>query len=452
MKVLILGSSRVGFSLANELVDEGHDVTVVSEDKVSLKNMQQLMDIRTISGRPSYPDVLRSARADKMDIMIAVTDSDEVNMISCQAGYSLFKIPLKIAKIRSQHYLTRNELFGNENLPVDIFLSPEGLVAKNIFAVLNHHAASGVFPFYEEKVSLVAIKITDKSSIYHAYWGGFLDKINGVGVKPIAIIRDNKYLVLKRNIKLRQYDEILLFIEDHDIKKFFSLLDPVAAKKKVKKVIIAGGGGVGSNLAKMLMEMSCNVKIIEHNPSVCANLSSQLSGVTILEGDASERNLLFQENVEGVDVFCALTSDDEDNIISSLQAKYLGAKRVVSLVNNSEYMEIFSRSDVDVFVPPQQLSISQILTDIRHECVQQVYTLFRGLSEVVSIKVLPGKAGKVVGLPVCKINFPEGVIFVLAVRGGVISYDEYQCIQEEDSLLFFIPNKKRFAELAEMFY
>ena len=191
-------------------------------------------------------------------------------------------------------------------------------------------------------------------------------------------MRKHKYLQLRSNLKLQQHDEVFLFVDNAILRQVLQRFE-LGTKKKVSRVIIAGGGGVGANLAKLLLQNNCNVKIIEHNKAVCASLASSMGKATVLEGDAAERDLLFQENVEGVDVFCALTSDDEDNIISSLQAKYLGAKNVIALVNNSEYMEIFSRSDVDVFVPPQQVSISNILTYIRKQSCTQAYSLCRGL-------------------------------------------------------------------------
>ena len=451
MKIIILGSAKVSQSLACELVDEGHDVTVVSDNRSELKSMQQAYDIRTISGRPSYPDVLRRARADKADILIAVTNSDEVNMIACQAGYSLFKVPLKIAKIRSQHYLTRNELFGNDNLPVDIFLSPERLVSNNIHNLLMDNGLASSFLFQNEKVSFISIRVSDSSPIFNISWQMFLEKIGRLRAKPVAILRDNSYVTIRRNLKLKQFDEIFLFVENSHKKSLLEALELSKVRQKVRRVIIAGGGGIGSHLAKLLLENGCNVKVIEHDPATCSSLAATLGKATILEGDASERNLLFQENVEGVDVFCALTNDDEDNIISSLQAKYLGAKRVVSLVNNTEYMEIFARSDIDVFIPPQQLSISHILTDIRQEYITRVYSLCRGMSEVVSIKVLSGRAKSVVGRKIMDLLLPTGVIFVLSCRDGKISFDISSSVQEGDSLLFFISKKKYFGDLAAMF-
>lgn len=451
MKILILGSSKVGRSLACELVDEGHDVTVVGEDRSALKNMQQTMDIRTIVGRPSYPDILRSARADKTDIMIAVTDSDEVNMIACQAAYSLFQVPLKIAKIRSQHYLARNELFGNENLPVDIFLSPEILVAKSIFELITHSGCAGIYRFKEEKTKLITLKITDESYVCYKSWGKLVTILDSVNAKPVALMRQGKYIGLRSNIKIQNYDEVFIYVKDDDSQKMLELLELQKPRFKIKKIIIAGGGGVGACLSKLLIDYGCNVKIIDHDPMVCSHLAASISKATVLEGDASERNLLFQENVEGVDVFCALTSDDEDNIISSLQAKYLGARRVLSLVNNTEYMEIFSRSDLDVFVPPQQITISQILTYIRQSFVSQVYTLCRGVSEAVSLQVLPNRARGIVGISPAKIKFPKSVVFVGLYRNQNLLMSEEDTVQLGDSLLFFLHNKNSFTELAVMF-
>ncbi|MEE3003678.1 MAG: Trk system potassium transporter TrkA [Pseudomonadota bacterium] len=450
MKILILGSSKVAQSLACELVDEGNDVTVVSEDAAVLKNMQTLMDIRTVKGRASYPDILRSARADKMDIMIAVTESDEVNMIACQVAYSLFKVPLKIAKIRSPHYLIRHELFGNENLPIDIFLNPEVDVATSIFNIINNLGVSSLFQFTKQRLSLISINVNSNSMLFNMSWQKFQEKIIDLAAKPVAIMRKHKYLQLRSNLKLQQHDEVFLFVDNAILRQVLQRFE-LGTKKKVSRVIIAGGGGVGANLAKLLLQNNCNVKIIEHNKAVCASLASSMGKATVLEGDAAERDLLFQENVEGVDVFCALTSDDEDNIISSLQAKYLGAKNVIALVNNSEYMEIFSRSDVDVFVPPQQVSISNILTYIRKQSCTQAYSLCRGLSEAVCFEVLPDYARNLLGKDLKKITFPPGVICVALQRKDKLFFDLDITVQLHDSLLFFVADKNRYLELETMF-
>ena len=450
MRILILGSSRIGASLACELVDQGNDVTVVCDDIESLKNMQQQLDIRTVSGSPSYPDVLRSARADNMDAIIAVTTSDEVNMIACQVAYSLFKIPIKIARIRSPHYFIRNDLFGNENLPIDIFLDPENTVANNILGLIQNIGATGIFPFDEIKLSLVLVKVTKMSRLCGKVWHKFIDEITSLGANAVAVQRNNRYLRLRRDLKLVEHDEIYIASPQNLIRQLLIEFG-FNKEEKVSKVIIAGGGGVGSILAKKLLKQSCNVKIIDHDKETCSLLAEDLRAATVLQGDASERELLFQENVEGVDIFCALTSDDEDNIISSLQAKYLGAKHALSLINNSEYMEIFASSDVDVFVPPQQSSISQILTLIRGVQVSQVYTLSRGVSEVVSFEVMPEMAMALVGKSVSAIGLPEGVVFCALCRGDDVFFGKDVVIATEDSLVFLLQDKNKFPALDALF-
>jgi len=450
MRILILGSSRVGDSLACELVDQGCDVTVVCDDIKSLKNMQQQLDIRTVGGSPSYPDVLRSARADQMDVIIAATVSDEVNMIACQVAYSLFKVPVKMARIRSDHYFIKNELFGNENLPIDVFLNPEDAVASSVLRLIQNIGATGVFPFDDMKLSLVLVKVTKDSSLSGRVWHKVTTEIEKLNSNAVAVQRNNKYLRLRRDFKLLEHDEIYI-ISPQKLVQSLLLKFGFSRVGKVSRVIIAGGGGVGAIVAKKMLKISKNIKVIDHDKEVCSQLSRDLRDVTVLQGDASERELLFQENVEGIDVFCALTSDDEDNIISSLQAKYLGAKHALSLVNNSEYMEIFAKSNIDAFVSPQQSSISHVLTLIQPIHVTQVYTLSRGVSEIMSFEIMPEKATGIVGKNLSTIKFPEGVVFCALYRDGDIIFKKDVLLDVEDSLLFFLQDKNMFSTLNSLF-
>jgi len=449
-RVLILGSSHVGASLAGELVEQGCEVTVVCDQQPSLKKLQHQLDIRTVLGNPSYPDILRVARADKMDVLIAVTPTDEVNMLACQVAYSLFQVPLKIARIRSRHYFYRNELFGNDNLPVDIFLDPERAVAHNLFRLMNYIGASSAFPFPDIQLVLLTVKIPSTGRWLQKPWQAFQEAVAEHTGLALAIQRDHHYIHVTPRTELQLQDECYIMVAEDSVCNLLIALG-MQSKDTIRKVIIAGGGGVGEALAEHLTQAHCNVKIIDHNAVLCQRLASHIPDATVLIGDASERKLLFQENVEAVDAFIALTSDDEDNIISALQAKYLGARHVLSLVNNSEYMEIFTNSNVDVFIPPQQMTISDVLTIIRPDFVKQVFTLSRGLSEVVCCELLEGKAKRIVGKPVSVLHLPDGVVFAGLYRAGVHYFSTSVELTYGDCVVFLLQDKRAFGAISLWF-
>lgn len=449
-RVLILGSSHVGASLAGELVDQGCEVTVVCDQQASLQKLQQLLDIRTVFGNPSYPDILRLARADNMAVLIAVTPVDEVNMLACQVAYSLFKVPLKIARIRSRHYFYRNELFGNDNLPVDIFLDPERAVAHNLLHLINFVGVSSAFSFPDVGLVLLTVKIPSTGSWVEKSWQAFQKVVAEHMGMALAIQRAQRYINVMPSTLLQPQDACYIMVTEDAVCNLLLALD-MQSKDKIRKVIIAGGGGVGEALAEHLIQAHCHVKIIDHDAELCQRLATHIPDATVLIGDASGRKLLFQENVEAVDAFIALTSDDEDNIISALQAKYLGAKHVLSLVNNSEYMEIFANSDVDVFVPPQQMTISEVLTIIRPDFVKQVFTLSRGKSEVLCCELLEGKAKRILGQSISALHLPDGVVFAGLYRGGTHCFDSRVELTYGDCVVFLLQDKHAYGAIALWF-
>jgi len=266
----------------------------------------------------------------------------------------------------------------------------------------------------------------------------------------LAVQRNQHYIHIAPRTELQSQDECYIMVAEDSACPLLGALG-LQSHDAIRKVIIAGGGAVGEALAEQLTQARCNVKIIDHNAVLCEHLAAHIPDATVLIGDASERKLLFQENVEAVDAFISLTSDDEDNIISALQAKYLGAKHVLSLVNNSEYMEIFANSDVDVFIPPQQMTISDVLTIIRPDFVKQVFTLARGLSEVVCCELIEGKAKRIVGKSVSLLHLPDGVIFAGLYRGTTHYFSHSVELTYGDCVVFLLQDKRAFGAISLWF-
>ena len=450
MKIIILGAGQVGGSLAEILAGEGHDVTLIDEDDRTLNEFQDRLDIRTVHGCASYPNVLRDAGADDADMIIAVTSSDEVNMVACQVAYSLFHTPTKIARIRSTHYFERKELFGKENLPIDVFISPEKLVTQYMQQLIAHPGALQVLDFAGGKVKLVAVK---------PYYGGPLlgksikllhEYLPGVETRVAAIFRNDKSVPLDGSTEIEIGDEVFFITASENTHVIMAALR--RAEEPYKHIMIAGGGNIGSQLASAL-EGDYKVKLIDRRRARCQIVANELSNTTVLCGDACDKQLLINENIEDVDVFCAVTDDDEDNIIACMQAKRLGAKQVMLLITRTAYVDLIEGGPINIAISPQQATIGSILTHIRQGDVANVHSLRRGAAEAIEA-VAHGdyKHSKVVGRNLKEINLPKGTTIGAIVRGEEVIIPHHDTVVEsEDHIIMFVSEKRFIRNVERLF-
>lgn len=450
MKIIILGAGQVGGSLAENLVMENHDIALVDVDADRLALIQDKLDLKTVVGRCSYPNVLRQAGADDADMLIAVTDSDEANMVACQVAYSLFHTPTKIARIRSQHYFIRKELFGHDNLPIDVFISPEKLVTHYVQQLIMHPGALQVHDFAEGFIKLVGIK---------AYYGGALlgknisalqDYLPGVEARIVAIFRGGHSVHLDASSMIEVGDEVFFITASENTHAIMGALR--RAEEPYRRIMIAGGGNIGSQLAATLSE-DYQVKLIENDMKRCEMLAEQLENVTVLNGSCSDRQLLTNENIEYFDVFCAVTNDDEDNIISCLQAKRLGVKQVMSLITRTAYVDLIEGSVINVAVSPQQATVGSILTHIRRGDMVNVYSLRRGAAEAIEV-IAHGdeKTSKVVGrqLKAIKLHKSASIGAILRNKRVLIPNGE-TVIESDDHVVIFVADKKHVSDVEKLF-
>ena len=450
MKIIILGAGQVGSSLAAELASEANDITVVDVDAVKLRVLGDRLDIRTVQGRASLPTVLRQAGADDADMLIAVTSSDETNMIACQVAYSLFRTPTKIARIRESAYLTHNGLFSNEAVPVDVLISPEQAVTTYIKRLIQHPGALQVLDFAEGKVQLVAVR---------AYHGGPLvgqelrylrQHMPGVDTRVAAIFRRDRPITPQGDTLIEADDEVFFIAASQDIRAVMSKLRRV--EKKNKTVMIAGGGNIGERLAEAL-ESRYRVKVIENNRARADFLSQNLDQTIVLYGSASDRELLVDENIEEVDIFCAVTNDDEANIMSSLLAKRLGARRVMALINNPAYVDLVQGGQIEIAISPSLATIGTLLTYVRRGDIVNVYSLRRGAAEAIEI-IAHGdtRSSKVVGRAISDIKLPPGTTIGAVVRRDevLIAHDS-TVIESDDHVILFVIDKKHIRDVERLF-
>lgn len=450
MKIIILGAGQVGGSLAENLANEQNDITVIDTDATRLRELQDRIDIKTIVGRGSYPHVLRDAGADDADMLIAVTNSDETNMVACQVAYTLFRTPTKISRIRSNAYLRQTDLFKAEAFPIDVLISPEQVVTNYISRLLQYPGALQVLDFADARAQLVAVK---------AYYGGLLvgqqihalkDHLPDIDCRVAAIFRRGKAIEPVGSTVIEADDEVFFIAAREHITKVMTELR--RAEDSYKRIMIVGGGNIGYRLAKTL-ERQYQIKIIEFNEERAHYLSENLLKTVVLLGNATDKSLLEDENIENTDVFCALTNDDEVNIMSSLLAKRLGARKVMTLINKAAYVDLVQGGMIDIALSPQQATIGSLLTHVRRGDVVNVHSLRRGAAEAIEAIAHGNSAiSKVVGRTIKDIKLPPGTTIGAIVRGEqVIMASSDVVIEADDHVILFVVDKRHIADVERLF-
>ncbi|NBA97005.1 Trk system potassium transporter TrkA [Pseudomonas sp. R5(2019)] len=451
MKIIILGAGQVGGTLAEHLASEANDITVVDTDGDRLRDLGDRLDIRTVQGRGSFPTVLRQAGADDADMLVAVTSSDETNMVACQVAYTLFHTPTKIARVRESAYLTRAGLFDNEAIPVDVLISPEQVVTNYIKRLIEHPGALQVIDFAEGKAQLVAVK---------AYYGGPLvgqqlrqirQHMPNVDTRVAAIFRRDRPILPQGDTVIEADDEVFFIAAKANIRAVMGELRRLDETNK--RVVIAGGGQIGERLAEAI-ESRYQVKIIEMNPARCRHLSDTLDSTVVLQGSASDRDLMLEENIAEADIFLALTNDDEANIMSSLLAKRLGARKVMTIINNPAYVDLVQGGEIDIAISPQLATIGTLLAHVRRGDIVSVHSLRRGAAEAIeAIAHGDSKSSKVIGKAIENIDLPPGTTIGAIIRDEevLIAHDD-TVIEAGDHVILFVVDKKYIRDVEKLFH
>jgi len=451
MKIIIIGAGQVGGTLAENLVGEKNEITIIDQDMDTLRNLQDRLDLQVVCGVGSHPDVLKKAGAADTDMLIAVTNSDESNMMACQVAFSLFKTPTKIARVRSEQYIIYQEhLFKHNDIPIDHLIAPEQLVTKAIKRLIDYPGALQVVEFAEGKASLVAVK---------AYYGGLLvghalsalkEHMPNVDTRVAAIYRRGKPIRPLGSTVIEADDEVFFIADTKHIRAVMSELQKL--ESSYKRIMIAGGGLIGAGLAKRL-ENKHNVKLIEFNAERAKELSTMLNKTIVFHGDASDASLLSEENVEQVDAFIAVTNDDEANIMSAMLAKRMGAAKAMVLIQRSAYVDLVQGGEIDIAFSPQQATISALLTHVRRGDIVNVYSLRRGAAEAIeAIAHGDESTSKVVGKQIQNIKLPPGTTIGAIVREDeVIIAHSDTIIKANDHVILFLVDKKFIWDVEKLF-
>ena len=451
MKIIILGAGQVGTTLAANLVSEDNDITLVDNESQHLQNLQDKHDLRVVKGSPSSPKILRDAGAADADLMVAVTASDETNMIACQLGYTLFNTPTRIARIRNAEYLReKDKLFNDENVPIDHLISPENLVTDEITRLIAYPGALQVAYFSNNRISIVVVK---------AYYGGplvgyalsaFKEHMPHIDYRIISILRNDKLIRPQGSTIIEAGDEITFICATEHIKAVMSELQRL--EKTYKRIMIAGSGNIASGVAKQL-EDKYQVKLIERDGEKAKVLAEKLSKTLVFHGDASDQNLLFEEHIENVDVFLSLSADDEANIMSALLAKRLGAKKAMVLIQRMAYINLIQGGTIDIAVSPQQATISALLGHVRKGDIKNVASLRHGTAEAIELVVHgDSTTSNVVGRQIGDIKLPVGAMIAAILRKNEVIIARRQVVIEEgDNVIVYINDKKSVSEIEKLF-
>jgi trk/ktr system potassium uptake protein len=450
MKILILGAGQVGSSVAATLAREDDDITVVDTNSELLQALQDHYDIRTVLGQASHPDILVRAGAEDADLILAVTDSDEANIVACQICHHLHHTPTKIARIRSNEYLSKPELFNSDAIAIDMLISPEQIVTDYIERLVDHPNALQVLDFAGGKVQLVAVKAVHGGPLVGSPLRELRDHIPKTDTRVAAIFRNGSPIIPKADTIIEADDEVFFIAASKDILSVMGELRRL--DKPYKRIMLAGGGQIGARLAKAL-EGDYQIKLIEANPQRAEFLSEELTDTIVLFGDVANEELLIEEDIDKVDLFCALTNDDEANILSAMLAKRLGAHKVLSIINRAAYVDLIESSSIDIALSPQQATIGSLLAHIRRGDVVAVHSLRRGAAEALEAIAHGDKdSSLVVGRRIDEIELPPGTTIGAIVRGDEVIITHHDTVIEaEDHVILFLINKRYITEVERLF-
>jgi trk system potassium uptake protein len=452
VKIIILGAGQVGRTAAYHLSrEEANEVTLVDSNDVVLRELQDRLDVRTVSGNASSPSVLEAAGCADANLLVALTSSDEVNMVACHVAWTLFKTPTKIARIRGAAYAARPELFSDSaGFAVDVWVSPEQLVTEYVEQLIRHPGALQVVDFADGRVRLVGVRAVEGGLLVGQPLANLPRHIPDVDARVAAIYRKGRSIKPEGSTIVEPGDEVFFLAAREDIRVVMSELRKLEAP--MKRMVIAGGGNIGIRLAQAL-EVHNQVKLIERDPRRARYASEVLRNTIVLQGDAADEELLLEENIDSADAFVAVTNAEEANILSAMLAKRLGCHKVMALINKPSYAELMEGDRIDVAISPQTITIGSLLAYVRRGDVARVHSLRRGAAEAIeAIAHGDPDTSKVVGRAVEAIKLPEGTTIGAVVRGDEVIMGHHDTvIAEGDHVILFLTDRRHVEAVEKLF-
>jgi trk system potassium uptake protein TrkA len=450
LRIVILGAGQVGSSVAESLASEANDITVVDIDGTRLRNLRDRLDLRTVLGSAAHPSVLLEAGIEDCDMMIAVTQSDETNLVACKLAQVLFNVPTRIVRLRATDYLSNERVLGPDCFDVDLAICPEQILTDYIAKLIEFPEALQVLEFAHGKASLVAVRAFQGGPLVGHPLKDLKKHIPSVDTRIAAIFRGDSPILPEGDTVVQAGDEVFCLAATEDIRQVMHELRRM--DQPVRRVMIAGGGNIGLRLARAI-ERDYAIKIIEYDKRRCEILSTRLDRALVLQGDVTDEGLLAAENVSDMDLFVAVTNDDENNIMSCLLAKRMGARRVVALINRRSYVDLLQAGEIDIAISPAQATIGTLLAHVRRGHITQVHSLRRGVAEALEAVVHGDRDScRCVGRKIEEIDLPRGAAIAAIVRGDkVIMAHHDTVVQAEDHVIVFVTDKKLLPKVEKLF-
>ncbi len=458
MNIIICGAGRVGFTIAKQLSEQGHSITVIDTSSEDIQKIDDALDVKAIVGKATYPSILEKANAAETDMIIAVTRNDEINMVICQIAFSIFNIPKKIARIRSQDYLNPKftTVYNKENLPIDVIISPELEIAKSIQRKLEAPGAIDSVPFADNKIRLLEILINEGCSLINIKLKDLTKKYPNLNANVIGIIREDKFLIPKKEDSIGKNDKIYVIINSSQTAQ---TLEAFGHTEKVsKKILIVGGGNIGFNLAKNIEETldAARVKIVEKDKERAEFLASELNNTIVINGNGLDEEVLAEANLEEAETVLALTNDDEDNLMVSVlvekfakDEKEIEDKRTMALVNKPNYSLLQDSLKIDDLIDPRMNTVSSILKHVHKGTIETAYTILNGEYEVIEAEII--ETSELINKQLKNSNLPEEVRIGAVLRGDKIIIPRSDFIFLKEDKVVFLANKDSISVVENIF-
>ncbi len=458
MNIIICGAGRVGFTIAKQLSEQGHSITVIDPSSEDIQKIDDALDVKAIVGKGSYPSILEKANAQEADMIIAVTRNDEINMVICQIAFSIFKIPKKIARIRSQDYLNPKftTVYNKENLPIDVIISPEIEIAKSIQRKLEAPGALDSVPFAENKIRLLEILINKNCNLINIKLSDLTKKYPNLKANVIGVIREDKFFIPKKTDEIKIDDKIYVIINSTQMSE---TLEAFGHTEKVsKKILIVGGGNIGFNLAKNIEENldAARVKIIEKNKERAEFLASELNNTIVINGDALDEEVLSEANLEEAETVLALTNDDEDNLMVSVlvekfakDEKEIDDKRTMALINKPNYSLLQNSLKIDDLIDPRMNTVSSILKHIHKGTIETAYTIMNGEYEVIEAEII--ETSELINKELKNSNLPEEIRIGAVLRDDKVIIPRSDFVFQKDDKVVFLAKKDSISVVENIF-
>ena len=458
MNIIICGAGRVGFTIAKQLSDQGHSITVIDQSSEDIQKIDDALDVKAIVGKATYPSILEKANASETDMIIAVTRNDEINMVICQIAFSIFNIPKKIARIRSQDYLNPKftRVYNKENLPIDVIISPEIEIAKSIQRKLEAPGALDSVPFANNKIRLIEILINENCNLINIKLNELTKKHPNLDANIIGIIRNDKFLIPKKNDDIQKNDKIYVIVNSSQMAE---TLEAFGHNEKIsKKILIVGGGNIGFNLAKNLEESldSARVKIVEKDKNRSEFLAKELNNTIVINGNGLDEEVLVEANLEEAETVLALTNDDEDNLMVSVlvekfakDEKNIDDKRTMALINKPNYSLLQNSLKIDDLIDPRMNTVSSILKHVHKGTIETAYTILNGEYEVIEAEII--ETSELINKELKNSNLPDEIRIGAVLRENKVIIPRSNFVFQKDDRVVFLAKKDSISVVENIF-